>query len=45
MTTIGLPDAFIEHGAQPIIRAAAGLDVDSVVAQCLVLVGPAAELR
>jgi 1-deoxy-D-xylulose-5-phosphate synthase len=28
---IGLPDAFIEHGSQPIIREEAGLSADSVI--------------
>jgi 1-deoxy-D-xylulose-5-phosphate synthase len=28
---ISLPDAFIEHGTQPLIRAEAGLDAESVL--------------
>ena len=28
---IGLPDAFVEHGSQTIIRAEAGLSADSVI--------------
>ncbi len=30
---ISLPDSFIEHGTQPLIRAEAGLDADSVLAR------------
>jgi 1-deoxy-D-xylulose-5-phosphate synthase len=30
--SISLPDAFVEHGAQPIIRAEVGLDADSIAA-------------
>jgi 1-deoxy-D-xylulose-5-phosphate synthase len=29
---ISLPDAFVEHGAQPIIRAEVGLDAESIAA-------------
>lgn len=31
LTILSLPDEFVEHGAQPIIRAESGLSVDSVI--------------
>ncbi len=31
---LGLPDRFIEHGSQPILRKKVGLDVDSVIKAC-----------
>jgi 1-deoxy-D-xylulose-5-phosphate synthase len=38
---IALPDAFVEHGAQPLIRKDVGLDVDSVIARVRALCGTA----
>lgn len=31
MTVMSLPDEFVEHGSQPIIRAESGLGVDSII--------------
>lgn len=39
MTVIAIPDAFVEHGAQPIIRAEVGLDAESVLVRARKLVG------
>jgi 1-deoxy-D-xylulose-5-phosphate synthase len=36
---LGLPDAFIEHGPQPVLRASVGLDADSVVVAARELIG------
>jgi 1-deoxy-D-xylulose-5-phosphate synthase len=38
-TSICLPDKFVEHGAQPLIRRDCGLDAESVVAKVQGLVG------
>lgn len=44
-TIMALPDQFVEHGAQPLIRRDCGLDADSIVAAGLALVGGSFELR
>ncbi|MGV3615991.1 MAG: 1-deoxy-D-xylulose-5-phosphate synthase [Fimbriimonas sp.] len=37
---VALPDDFVEHGAQPILRASVGLDAESVLARALALCSP-----
>ncbi|MFC1988236.1 1-deoxy-D-xylulose-5-phosphate synthase [Chloroflexota bacterium] len=37
VTNIGLPDEFVEHGSQTILRAKYGLDADGIVKQVLAL--------
>jgi 1-deoxy-D-xylulose-5-phosphate synthase len=39
VAVIALPDAFIEHGAQPLIRADAGISAESVVAEAMKMLG------
>ncbi|HMS56334.1 MAG TPA: 1-deoxy-D-xylulose-5-phosphate synthase [Fimbriimonadaceae bacterium] len=39
LDVIALPDAFIEHGAQPLIRADAGLSVENVIAKAFAILG------
>ncbi len=36
---LGLPDRFVEHGSQQLLRKQVGLDVDSVVSACKDLLG------
>ena len=38
-TLMSLPDAFVEHGAQPLIRKDVGLTAEDVVEQALLLIG------
>jgi len=38
-TIMALPDAFVEHGAQPLIRRDCGLDAAGIVEQALLLLG------
>jgi 1-deoxy-D-xylulose-5-phosphate synthase len=40
---LGLPDRFIEHGAQPLLRKEAGIDLDSVLESARRLVGGSAK--
>jgi hypothetical protein len=36
---VTLPDEFVEHGTQPILRAQVGLDAESVAKAAMQLVG------
>jgi 1-deoxy-D-xylulose-5-phosphate synthase len=41
---VALPDAFVEHGTQPIIRAEAGLSTDAVLQKVLARLGNSVNL-
>jgi 1-deoxy-D-xylulose-5-phosphate synthase len=45
MTALALPDAFVEHGAQPLIRRDVGLDAEGIKSAALSLLGKVSTVR
>jgi len=45
MKVLALPDAFVEHGAQPLIRRDVGLDAEGIKDAALKLLGKDSVVR